>query len=275
MDEDESPARSSAVGKPGSRTSSFGSNRGPPTSSFQRPKLSSHSRDPSNALADSDSDSSDSSEDEPLTAIKQKQSSSSLASRASLAIPGVQTKPSSQNSSPAKSSRSNSNMSLPPVSSPIVGRPAISPSSLPAASPAMSPSLISSRISLASTVVPRPPTSFVTAGSRTRDSPASSQSGATTGDTSSGGLPVTPKESVVALSNPATLHSARSSFSSTQYANNARRVSFAEDEKAKAAQNAKDEVSKDQSRKTNERRREEARKATEVSWSRVCQVNSS
>jgi hypothetical protein len=63
------------------------------------------------------------------------------------------------------------------------------------------------------------------------------------------------------------MHSARSSFSSTQYANNARRVSFAEDEKAKATQNAKDGESKDQSRKTNERRREEARKATEVSWS--------
>lgn len=265
-DEDEPSARSSVAGSQGSRTSSFGSNRSAPTSSFQRPRLSIHSRNPSNALADS-SDSSDSSEDEPLTAIKQKQSSSSLASRASLAIPGVQTKASSQKSSPAKSSRSNSNMSLPPMAS-SVNRSAVSPSSLPAVSPAMSPSQASCRLSLVSPAVPRPPTSFVTGGMRTRDSPASSQSGATTGDTSSGGLPVTPKELTLALSNPVALHSARSSFSSTQFANNPRRVSFAENEKGQAARNAEDDGNKEQSRKTNERRREEARKATEVCLSR-------
>jgi hypothetical protein len=264
-EEEETPRRPSLAGSRGSsngsRASSFNSNRGPQPSSFQQARMSGHAKKLSNAVADDESDSSDSSEDEPLTAIKHKQSSASLASGSSLTVPNTRSKPSSLTSSPAKSSRSNSNLSLPSAGSGSYGRSSLfSPPALASTLP-VSPA--STRMPLASPGS-RPPSSLVTAGLRTRDSPASSQSGATTGDTSSGGLPVTPRESSLVLGNPAAVHSARSSFSSTQIANNARRVSFAENERGQALRNAE----QDPERKTNERRREEARKATEVSFLR-------
>lgn len=267
-EEEETPRRPSLAGSRGSsngsRASSFHSSRGQQPSSFQQARMSKHSRSPSNAIADDESDSSDSSEDEPLTAIKHKHSSASLASGSSLTVPNTRSKPSSSASSPAKSSRSNSNLSLPSAGAVPYGRsgpslftPPVLPSALP-----VSP--VSARVPLESPGS-RPATSLVTAGLRTRDSPASSQSGATTGDTSSGGLPVTPRESSLILGNPVIVQSARSSFSSAQAINNPRRVSFAENESGQSSRNAEEELGK----RTNERRREEARKATEVNHSEV------
>lgn len=263
-EEEETPGRPSIAGSrgssQGSRASSFNSNRGPQPSSFQQARMSGHSKGLPNAVEDDESDSSDSSEDEPLTAIKHKQSSASLASGSSLTVPNTRSKPSSQTSSPAKSSRSNSNLSLPSAGSGPYARSGSSLFTPPALTSTLPTSPMSARMPLASPGS-RPPSTLVTAGLRTRDSPASSQSGATTGDTSSGGLPVTPRESLLVLGNPVAVHSTRSSFSSAQIANNARRVSFAENERGQAARNAEE----DPGRKTNERRREEARKATEVS----------
>ncbi|GHJ87670.1 hypothetical protein NliqN6_4072 [Naganishia liquefaciens] len=264
VEDEETPRRPSLAGSrgssTGSRASSFNSNRGPQPSSFQKARLSNHSRSLSNAIADDESESSDSSEDEPLTAIKHKHSSASLASGSSLTVPNARSKPSSSTSSPVKSSRSNSNLSLPSAGSVVYARSGSSLFTPPALASTLPTSPVSGRLPLASPG-PRPATSFVTAGLRTRDSPASSQSGATTGDTSSGGLPVTPRESSLILGNPVAVQSARSSFSSAQAASNPRRVSFAgQNEHGQASRIAEEELGK----KTNERRREEARKATEI-----------
>ncbi|KAJ9096599.1 hypothetical protein QFC19_007132 [Naganishia cerealis] len=259
-DEDDSPKRTSLAGSQGSRSSSFSSDRGPLPSSFQRAKSSSHQRATSNALVDSESDSSDSSEDEPLMAIKHRQSSSSLASGASFT---TRTKAPSQTSSPAKSLRSNSNSNLPPLNTnQNISRSPMSNSPLSTVPATMSTMQRSSQLPSNSTV-PRPPSTLVTAGLHKHESPASSQSGATTGDTSSGGLPVTPRELSMALNNPIAVRSTRSSFSSTQLAN-PRRVSFAEHDRGYSVRNVEEDAEKEQVKKTNERRREEARKATEI-----------
>ncbi|KAJ9121724.1 hypothetical protein QFC22_002345 [Naganishia vaughanmartiniae] len=262
-DEHDSPKPSGASGNQGSRTSSFNSTKSPLPSSFERARTSRHQRTPSSAMRESGSDSSSSSDDEPLTAIKHRQSSNSLNSGASFVAPSNRAKTSSRTSSPAKSVRSSSNLSLPPAnSSQSVSRSATSTSSLNTTSTAMSPVQRSSQL-LSNSVVPRPPSTWTTAGLHTRESPTSSQSGATTGDTSSGGVPATPQEQSIALGNPVVVRSTRSSFSSTQLANT-RRVSFAEHGDGQSVRNVEEDAEKEQVRKTNERRREEARKATEI-----------
>lgn len=214
----------------------------------------------------SESETEESSDNESLAAIRTRGSSNSLSShyRSGVTTPPVRPPPSMLHSAPVSPRRERKPILAEAASKP---RPIAPQRQAPAAAaPRPHSTTPSYRSPSQMTFVPPllPPAPLATASLRPRESPASSQSGAT-GDTATSGMPMTPKDTDLTIAEPRIRRNERASSNDAASAAGARarRVSFAQ--AGWSADTSTDEdAQREHARK--ERRREEAMKANEVSF---------